>query len=287
MTSRQQLRNHGRRIGEIRDIMNSMKTLTWMETRKLDRLLENQHAVVTGIEAVAADFVDAFPQVLPQTSPAREVCLLIGSERGFCGDFNDVLVHALEHELQTGAERDGPDVFAIGGKLGAALGGDARIAEYLDGAGVVEEVETVLSRVVDRLDELQAQHVMLTVTVWHHAADGDGVLRRPLFPPFQEDSPQAEHFPCPPVLNLEPQEFLVALSDHYLYAVLHEIFYTSLLAENRRRIQHLEGAVKHLDDESARLRRQFNARRQEEIIEEIEVILLSAASLAKPQVDKR
>jgi F-type H+-transporting ATPase subunit gamma len=284
MTSRQQLRNRGRRIGEIRDIMNSMKTLTWMETRKLDRLLEAQHAVVTGIEAVAADFVGAFPQVLPQFRPARKVCLLLGSERGFCGDFNDALVHELEHALKAGAQRDGTDVFAIGGKLGTALAGDPRVSGYLGGAGVVEEVETIIGRIVDRLDQLQAQYGMLSVSVWHHAADGDDILRRPLFPPFQECQPAAERFPGPPVLNLAPGELLVALSDHYLYAELHEIFYTSLLAENRRRIRHLEGAVKHLDDESACLRRQFNARRQEEIIEEIEVILLSAASLAKPQV---
>jgi len=67
----------------------------------------------------------------------------------------------------------------------------------------------------------------------------------------------------------------------------YEIFYTSLLAENHQRVQHLEGAVKHLDDESAKLRRQINARRQEEIIEEIEVILLSAASLKAPLPKQR
>jgi F-type H+-transporting ATPase subunit gamma len=37
--------------------------------------------------------------------------------------------------------------------------------------------------------------------------------------------------------------------------------------------------VQHLDDKSANLLHQSNALRQEEIIEEIEVILLSASSL--------
>ncbi|HBE93756.1 MAG TPA: hypothetical protein DDW55_15050, partial [Gammaproteobacteria bacterium] len=57
--------------------------------------------------------------------------------------------------------------------------------------------------------------------------------------------------------------------------------YTSLMAENHQRVAHLEGAVKHLDDESAELMRQSNILRQTEIIEEIEVILLSAASLGE------
>jgi F-type H+-transporting ATPase subunit gamma len=51
------------------------------------------------------------------------------------------------------------------------------------------------------------------------------------------------------------------------------------MAENLRRVRHLEGAVRHLDDKSATLQHQSNALRQEEIIEEIEVILLSASSL--------
>ena len=69
------------------------------------------------------------------------------------------------------------------------------------------------------------------------------------------------------------------MTHHYLFAVLHEIFYISLMAENQRRLQHLEGAVKHLDDETVNLRRKSQIYRQEEITEEIEVILLNAENL--------
>ena len=55
--------------------------------------------------------------------------------------------------------------------------------------------------------------------------------------------------------------------------------YVSLMAENIQRVRHLESAVQHLDDKSANLLHQSNALRQEEIIEEIEVILLSEANL--------
>ena len=49
------------------------------------------------------------------------------------------------------------------------------------------------------------------------------------------------------------------------------------MAENERRVQHLNAAVDHLDEKSLDLQRRANALRQEEIIEEIEVILLSGA----------
>jgi F-type H+-transporting ATPase subunit gamma len=65
------------------------------------------------------------------------------------------------------------------------------------------------------------------------------------------------------------------LVHHYLFAALHEIFYTSLMAENQRRIQHLEGAIQRLEEKNENLARKSRTLRQEEITEEIEVILLS------------
>jgi F-type H+-transporting ATPase subunit gamma len=87
-----------------------------------------------------------------------------------------------------------------------------------------------------------------------------------------------------PALNLAPRAFLLELIEHYLYAVLHAILYASLMAESTRRVRHLEGAVRHLDEEAERLLRRSNALRQEEIIEEIEVILLNAATVDQARV---
>jgi F-type H+-transporting ATPase subunit gamma len=51
------------------------------------------------------------------------------------------------------------------------------------------------------------------------------------------------------------------------------------MAENHSRLQHMEGAIQHLDDKSEKLKRKAQTFRQEEITEEIEVILLTAESL--------
>ena len=281
MPSRRKLEEHRHSIEEIRDIMNSMKTLAYMETRKLDHLLDTQHAVVNSIETVAADFVSAYPEAVPGMQAAREVYLVVGSERGFCGDFNETLLRHLESVQQERQDKDFPILVTAGQKLHASLLNDRHVAARLAGASVAEEVGAVLTRVVDTLAALQTQYGTLTLYALYHAVDDDTLVTQQLLPPFQDFLDRPPRFPLPPVLNLKPTDFLIELSDHYLFAALHEIFYASLMAENRRRVQHLEGAVKHLDEESDELRRQSNARRQEEIIEEIEVILLSAASLKK------
>jgi len=55
------------------------------------------------------------------------------------------------------------------------------------------------------------------------------------------------------------------------------------MSENHQRVDHLEGAVKHLQEESTRLIRTGNVLRQEEITEEIEVILLNADNAFGPE----
>ncbi|MEI7995884.1 MAG: hypothetical protein WCH01_13380, partial [Methylococcaceae bacterium] len=118
--------------------------------------------------------------------------------------------------------------------------------------------------------------VTLQLTVVYHDNSPGQINRRQILPPFPASQQRAPHYGNPPVLNLEPGEFFSDLTEHYLFAVLHEIFYISLMTENQRRLQHLEGAVKHLDDETVNLRRKSQIYRQEEITEEIEVILLNS-----------
>lgn len=277
MTRRSDLERHRRSLAEIREIMNSIKTLAYMETRKLARYMDAQHAVVKSIEDVAADFLSFHPDTLPAISATTSVYLLIGSERGFCGDFN----HALLKDMVTALQQSGvesPVLIAVGRKLYSLLEKDERLAGAIDGASVVEEISTLLDTIVSEFDRLQQLHGALAVFCIYHGDDNQ-VLTQQILPPFQTLLNQKPQFSHPPVVNLSPSEFMTDLVDHYLYAILNQVLYTSLMMENHRRVAHLEGAVRHLDDKSEEMTRQSNALRQEEIIEEIEVILLSAASL--------
>jgi len=277
MTRRRILERHRHNLTEVRDIMNSMRTLAYIETRKLARLTGAQNTVVQSIEDVAADLLGFYPETLTEANEATAVYLLIGTERGFCGDFNHALLEYLDFVLS--AQKTGHGrLIAIGHKLHVLLEENTHVAAFIDGANVAEDVPVILDQMVHELTTLQDRYGALTVNGLYHSGE-DGIVMQELLPPFQNYLRRAPHFPHPPVLNQSPPEILVQLVDQYLFAALHQMLYTSLMAENRRRVAHLEGAVKHLDNKAAELSRQCNRLRQEEIIEEIEVILLSAASV--------
>lgn len=282
MTRRRELEGRRRSLDEIRSILNSMKTLAYMESRKLARYLDAQRAVVGSIESAAADVIGFHPETLPEAAGVTEVRLLIGSERGFCGAFNEEILRRLDADLQDVSGESGL-VVAAGRKLHASLDDRTRAAAtLLEGASVIEEVEMVLNRIAATLSEFQSRQGAIGVTALYHDGGEGGVVSKRILPTFQAARGSPPGFSHAPHLNLPPRDLLLELTDHYLFSALHAILYASLAAENEQRLQHLEGAVRHLDDRSEELSKRCNALRQEEIIEEIEVILLSAASLDKP-----
>jgi F-type H+-transporting ATPase subunit gamma len=264
MSRRRALEGHRHGLAEIREIMASMKTLAYMETLKLARFLEAQSAVTRTIEDAAADLLSFFPQTLPEVRDATPVYLLIGSERGFCGDFNHALLRHLQAQLPAGPDAAAL-LIAVGHKLATLLQDDARVVARVDGASAAEEATHLLDRVVAELETLQTRHAALTILCVHHSVE-HGVRVQPLLPPFDglgQGPPGHSH---PPLLNESPRRVLAELTEHYLFAALHQILYTSLMVENQHRVAHLEGALRHLDKQSADLARRSNALRQEEII---------------------
>ena len=274
MSRRRQVEKHRRRLGEIRDIMNSMKSLAYMETRKLSRFVETQRAVVKAIHRVADDFLGFHPGLLPPMPGGEALCLVIGSERGFCGDFNEQL---LRHAA--GCPGAGAPLILVGTKLHGLVAPGRPVLAKLAGADVVEDVEAVLNRIIDVLTAHYEARGPGPLSVVYQGAEAEGVLQERLLPAFGGDDRPAAAFAHPPVLNVPPEDFFRDLADHYLLAAVHGILLSSLMAENHRRVRHLEGAVRHLDDKTVALARRANVLRQEEIIEEIEVILLSAETL--------
>ncbi len=245
-------------LGEIGDIMTAMKNLAFMETRKLASFLSAQRLAVEAMENAIADFTSFYGRN-PQAE-TREICLLIGSERSFCGDFNVKLARTREEVLP------GIPVVAVGNRL-ANLAPDILIP----GANVAEEVEPVLASLVDALEKMQGESgSALGITAIHH--EEESVKSRRLLPLPDLPSPGFSH---PPLIQLEPFLLYEKLSGHYLYVALHEVLYSSLMEENRHRIDHMENAISRLKERVERLKKRFNMMRQEEIIEEIEVIMLS------------
>ena len=245
---------------EIREILDSLKTMALIETRKLSRNLAHQQALVDGVGAALFDLIRSHPELNP-SGEAREVLLVLGAERGFCGDFNGSLEAAVEGRTV--------DIL-LGRRLAEHLNNEAM--EVLAGPVAAEEVPTCLRGLLEALGD-RASEAPIRILALHHQPEGSQPVLTQVWP---VEVPEQEPFPYAADLQLDPLELFSELMHHYLLGALGHLLSTSLLAENRRRLRHLEGALRHLDDRVAELTRRGQTLRQEEITNEIEVILASA-----------
>jgi F-type H+-transporting ATPase subunit gamma len=266
------------RIKEISGIMTAMKNLSLVETRKLARFMEYQRRMLTNIEAAATDFLHFFPIEAGPGVP-RVLILLIGSERGFCGSFNERVLLALQ---DLPAWQNPPELLVVGSRLAARLepdrlskaiaGGRASVIGRLDGPTVSEDVPGVLGQMMAAVHS--ACHLSAgDMRLYALAHDADGKPRlKPLLP---LPPTSAMPFMHAPQIQMPLPEFFAGLLDQYLLAALYGLIYESLAVENHQRLTHMENALDRLDGMLDTLALKRNALRQEKIIEEIEVMLSS------------
>ncbi|MDH4224093.1 MAG: F0F1 ATP synthase subunit gamma [Deltaproteobacteria bacterium] len=318
MSARKALEHRLGQFKELNNILSAMKNLSLMELAKLSRFTETQNRVVHTLETVAEDFHSHFPRFLPPAGPHAPL-LLIGSERGFCGDFNEKIELAMEARLEELPQPE-PRLIVVGRRLVQRLEGDPRLVAALDGPSVIEDLPATLLKLVETLEQLAHRHGFnpMAVTLIHHQV-GEEFLDEPLPNPaptssgadapgvqaVQKDEPPSgesrsedfvrlfrpvDHFsrsqprhPIPPLVQMDPGEFHAGLVDEYLFAALHGVFYTSMMAENHRRMQQMQAALQQMEKKIAQWQMRLNSLRQEEITEEIEEIMLSAEALLKKQ----
>lgn len=282
MSRRREIARRLDALSDIGGILSAMKGLALMETRILSDFLVSQQRMVSGIETAAADFLAGHAEFVDEPLLGRELCVLVGSEQGFCGDFNEALLARMQALCQ---DKKAPVRWlVVGSRLATRIGERDCVDLAQPGAIVADEVPAVLLRLTRELSGLLAREEYAGYglsALYHGDATGD-IRMRHLLP--LRDLPAPERtYPYPAELNLPPIEFLRELTGHYLHAVLNEVLYSSLMAENQQRQAHMDRALQRLDEDSARLRLRYNNQRQEEITEEIEVILLSADMLGEAE----
>lgn len=274
MSQRQRFRHLLRQLDEIKSILNAMKNLSFLETRKLDRRIINQKIMVIELEEIADDFLRFYPYYYLNDRVNHDIWILFGSERGLCGDFNESLLAQLPLYLQQSPHEK--SLIPVGQKLYQLLQEDIRVRQYFKGADVAEEVSVVLADIVNYLESLHGEKMVFNIYTLFHQAENNQIISTRLIPPFKDSSKTPPAYPHPPILNLRPEKFFTELVDYYLYIALQEIAYMSLMAENQQRIQHTEGAIQHLEEKIENMTSKYHILRQEEITEEIEIILLNA-----------
>ena len=226
--------------------------------------------MLQSVKLALADFEHFFGAVSPFSgATAESLYILIGSERGFCGGFNEAVQNQCARET---AQQANARLIVVGRKLALKFDGDPRLVAALDGPSATEEIPGVISQLAKELPKFPAN----TWKIIHNSYDSEG-SRIEVNSPFEFSRlPVTPAFAFAPLLNVPPAELRLPIIEQFLFALFYRIFYLSFTAENHERLRHMEGAMNKIRDQQQRLKQVANSLRQESITEELEIILLSA-----------
>lgn len=280
MSKKADLRRRLDALEEIKGIMTAMKNLSLLEISKLNRFAATQRQTAVGVEEAVSDFLSfhPVPAGAAPTERKHQMYLLIGSERGFCGGFNEMVLHRLQLLLDGDHKGTKVTLMIVGNRLASKIPPDLRVGLSLPGPAAPEEVPDTITEAARYLGTMQENLPAWDprfLTIIHNRESGNGVETCVMEPFAHFARPEIPCYSNPPLLQIPSRDLLVLLADQYLLAALYDIFYSSLVAEHRQRVRHMENAISHLEKAATKLAHHVNLLRQEEITEELEVIMLN------------
>lgn len=266
MSARHEIEQRLETWRDLEKILGSLKTLASLEIRKLQAVAASQADLMHGVERALRTLLRHTPRLRTgRASNEKVVVIVIGSERGFCGELNRTLA-------ELAMQRPACHRVLVGRRLWSRFPPAVQGRSELSGAATLDEIGTRIRELVELLIGLP-DWCGCTLEVLRFPPGTREPECLTVFPPSFEEDGEGERSELH--LTLPPDELLNHLLHEHLTATLFGVFSGALLSENERRLAHLQAALDHLERTRQRLELRQNALRQEEITEELQLILLN------------
>ncbi len=263
---------------QIGDIVGTMKALSAVSIRQYERAaeaLEHYDAVIeSGLQAVMKGAAG-----VARSDPAqgRQAIVIIGSDRGLCGRFNQNVV---AHGLQTVDQDGNPDqtlIAAIGARASARLEflGHAPAANFWL-PGSVNGLNRSTQDLLVQLSQWQDQQNVGRIDVVFNRRE-TGVSARParqrLFPIAQDFLDKLASRPWPsrglPMSRMARGPLLSWLLRQYLFVNLYRALVESMASEHASRLAAMQAASRNIEERLSELNAAYRKKRQESITSEL------------------
>jgi len=262
-------------LDELRDLIRALRSLAAAHMQEASAALTGIRQYVEVIEDAIVAVADLLPRTDGRDAAPRpddaHVLIVVCSEHGFAGGFNERLLDRAEAELAPGHQ------LGIIGRRGAVAAEERKLATSwsVAMAAHVAGVPAATRRVAGHLADVAAADIIFAHPV---SSGGFEVEKRtvlPLDPALLAGSEQRS----PPLHHLAPEVLLQRLAGEYLLAEITRAVMESLTSENAARLLVMQGADHNIGDKLQDLRRLENALRQESITSELLDVVTGAQAV--------
>jgi F-type H+-transporting ATPase subunit gamma len=239
-----------------------MRSFALTELRRINKRELAQQQVVQSLSFALQDVSGAFVRQDEETI-TDSIWLVFGSVRGFCGSFNEDVLAV----WRTEAEANSP-LILVGERLHDMVDQQAQqlqISGAEGGLDALNAIDRILAAVSELRDASQQPLGIMACL-----RDEQGARSQQLWPLPKALLTSNVNLPFS---YLPAVEVASGVAEHYLFHSLFALLLRSIRVENHMRLMQMETALRYLERGGEELQRQRNRLRQEEIVEEIELMV--------------
>ena len=275
-------------VHQLEAVITAMRGRAAARSREARSRLDGIRAYAAAIGGAIGQALALVPEPDPHPrksrSPLAHVVIVLSSEQGFAGTFNERVLDAAEQRLKA----NGSELLIVGDR-GAMVAAERGLVSAWSESMVAhaEELPRLAGRITDALYSRLEQDQVARVTVIHAVPAPSAsveIVERTLLP-FDFARFKVTPRSIPPITTLPVEQLIADLAEEYVYAQLCEEVLLSFAAENEARMVAMIAARNNVARKLDELVANFRRLRQEEITGEI--IELSAGSMPSAAKRKR
>ncbi len=276
---------------DLQSVVKSMKALAAASIRQYERAADAvglwRETVEMGLQIVLRDSHAGRPRELEPTG-SQVAAIVVGSDQGMCGQFNDDIAAFAERHLTQ--DRSGPAVvLAVGERVAARLHNagletERRLEVPHSATGITDSVARILVQAEKWRRENGAGRILLFHNRRRSGASYEPE-RVPLWPLdmtwLQELAQRPWESRSLPMYRMDRGKLTGRLIQQYLFVVVFRALAESLASEQASRLASMQVAEKDIGERLEELTKRHNQQRQQAITAELLDIIASRESLGK------
>lgn len=254
-----------------------MKSLAAVNIRQFERAVESLEAYREVVDkAWQVFFVSGSLTAGAGKAKAKAICIVVGSDQGMCGQFNESLVSHTLGEAEGLSKEEDVLFWSVGEKVGSALEDSGHGGKRFPGADNLHAINALVQTIIQELEARRSSEGTERFYLSHNLLAGGGGYEPTMHRVLPMDKEWMDQYRsqkwsgrCLPMTGLTPEALFAHLFYQYLYVSFFRALAQSLASENAARLMAMQAAEKNILEREEELSAAFREQRQANITNEL------------------
>jgi F-type H+-transporting ATPase subunit gamma len=265
---------------DLRSVVKTMKVMAAINIRQYQKAVESLEMYNKTLEMGFHIVVKNQPELLVSRQWAKKGsigAIVFGSERGMCGQFNEMIVDYATRQLEelSGASEK-KQILVIGERAKNIYVSQSKEVEEIAVPTSLSEFVSVIQRILQQIEKWQVEKDVNQIFIFHNkptSAAGFDENMVSLFPLDLNwlESLKTKEWPSRmlPDFSMEWRRLFSSLVRQYFFVSLYQAMAESLASENASRLAAMQAAERNIEERLDEITTKYNRRRQDSITSEL------------------